>query len=164
MAKARKKSEKAKGAALSEFTGGPCPIVLHPALRGFLTYRFYKTALKLRADVNDALAGFGLLGVQLGILRVLREGPVSQVELGRSLGIDKASMVKLLDGIEELGLVERRAGKEDRREKRIHVTAAGLRMIEKAGETRQRVEDQFLSPLSAAERKQFEALLVKLTS
>src|SRR5476649_2464741 len=83
-------------------------VVVHPALKEYFTYRFYKLALRLRAEVNEALQKHGILGIQLGLIRVLElEGPASQVSLGRSLGIDKATMVKLLDDLERNGFVQR---------------------------------------------------------
>ncbi len=44
----------------------------------------------------------GLVSPQFGILRLLQLlGPMSQITLGQDLGIDKASMVKFIDGIEK---------------------------------------------------------------
>lgn len=140
-----------------------CPVVLHPALKDYFTYRLYKTAMRLRADMNAALSEHGVIGVQLGILRVLEvSGPTSQVELGRNLGIDKASMVKLLDGVEDLGFVVREADKKDRRVKWIKVTEKGRRMLKTASKVREGVEKKFLAPLSQAERQTLENLLRKL--
>jgi DNA-binding MarR family transcriptional regulator len=54
----------------------------------------------------------------------LHEG-CDQVTLGRALGINRATTMKLVDALEARGAIERRAGR-DRRTNALHLTAAGL--------------------------------------
>lgn len=137
--------------------------VVHPALRSYFTYRFYKTAIRLKAEVNLELAQHGIIGVELGILRVLDlTGPKSQVELGRGLGIDKASMVKFIDALERRGFLQRSSMEGDRRVKRIHLTAKGKKILKVGGKSRELVEKRFFAPLTKAEKKFLEEILEKL--
>jgi DNA-binding MarR family transcriptional regulator len=137
--------------------------VVHPALKGYFTYRFYKLALRLREQVNEALEEIEIVGAQLGLLRVLaQEGPASQISLGRSLGIDKASMVKFLDGLERRGLLRRVSLEGDRRVKHIQITPKGLKTLEQGTRLREAVEKDFFAPLSAQERALMDVCLAKL--
>ncbi len=137
--------------------------VIHPVLKNYLTYRFYKTALRLRADVNAALVPCGLISPQLGILRILESaGPDSQVQLGRGLGIDKATMVMLIDGLERRGFVRRVPLAGDRRVKRIEITPAGAKMLKSGVKLRDGVEKKFFAVLSRAEKNSLEKIINKL--
>lgn len=145
----------------------PCldmdPLVIHPALKGYLGYCLVRSAFKLRGMMDDALADLGLIAPMLGVMRVLREAaPISQVELGRTIGIDKASMVKVIDHLQSLGLVTRTEGAPDRRVKLIRLTGEGVKRLEKAAKIREKVEKTFLAPLSAEEQKVMRAALPKL--
>lgn len=147
----------------------PCvnmdPTVVHPALKGYLGYCLVRSAYKLRAMMDEALADLDLIAPMLGILRVLRDsGPISQIELGRAIGIDKASMVKVIDHLQATGFVTRTEGTPDRRVKLISLTANGAKRLEKAAKIRDEVERKFLAPLSAEEQKVLRAALPKLLS
>jgi DNA-binding MarR family transcriptional regulator len=143
----------------------PCeaPLIVHSALKEYFGYCLVKSAVKLRALLDQALAGHGLLAPMLGLLRVLEHsGPISQVELGRALGIDKATMVKFLDQLEAEGLVTRQEGSPDRRVKLVSLSKRGERTLVSASKVRRKVEEEFLSPLSAGERKALLSALPKL--
>ena len=57
------------------------------------------------------------LSVQLcGVLNLIAEGPISQQALGEQLGIDRTTVVELIDQLEQQGVVlRRRAGTATRR-------------------------------------------------
>lgn len=140
--------------------GEPACVVVHPALKPYFTYRFYKLALRLRAEVNLALERVSLLGIQLGLLRVLEvDGVASQVALGRAMGIDKATMVKLLDDLEHKGLVKRVASPGDRRVKQIRITGKGERKLREGERIREAAEKRFFSVLSGPEREALDRTL-----
>lgn len=54
-----------------------------------------------------------------------RRGHLSQKDLAQELEIETPTLVRVLDGMERQGLIERRAGEADRRIKEIHVTVEG---------------------------------------
>lgn len=138
-------------------------VVVHPALKEYFTYRFYKLALRLRAEVNGALEKVSIIGPQLGLLRVLEvEGPASQIALGRGMGVDKATMVKLLDDLEQKGLIQRVAVEGDRRVKHIRITPKGSRKLAEGSRIREASERRFFSALSEAERAALDRALSKL--
>ncbi|HXZ99791.1 MAG TPA: MarR family transcriptional regulator [Candidatus Binatia bacterium] len=71
---------------------------------------------------------------QLAVLRSLRDsGPQLAGRLAETAGLSPASATRLLDRLEERGLVRRHRGQSDRRCVEIHLTAQGRQL---AGEVR----------------------------
>jgi DNA-binding MarR family transcriptional regulator len=70
---------------------------------------------------------------QLRALRRLREAPKTTGELGRDLGLAPASMTRVVDRLEERGLVARTRDAEDRRRVLVAIRPDGERLL---GETR----------------------------
>lgn len=136
---------------------------VHPALGAYLGYCLYKAALRHRADLNDALTQYSLISSHLGIFCLLNsDGPKSQMELGDLLGIDKATMVKLLDGLEAQKAIQRDACTKDRRVKNVSITKSGEKLLQKLMKVRTSVEKKFLSVLTATEIDQLRKILPKL--
>lgn len=59
--------------------------------------------------------------------------PMRQKDLAASLNLDSSSVVRLLDGLQSGGLIERWEG-EDRRAKTVHLTAQGKAIVKKVEE------------------------------
>ena len=68
------------------------------------------------------------------LFELSRNEEVTQIELAQSLGIEAATLVRLLDGLEGAGLVERRHSASDRRAKTLHLTEAARPLIVKMEE------------------------------
>lgn len=135
----------------------------HPALKASFGHCFYKAALRMRVLFDVKLKPFGLIAPQYAMLSLLNFiGPVSQVNLGREMGIDKASMVKLVDGLENLKLVRRVAIHRDRRVKLIKITPKGLKFQKRSLKIRAEMEAEFLAPLTPSERKFIKKIIPKL--
>lgn len=99
--------------------------------------------------MDEALAKYGLMTPQLGILRVIHEsGLISQQDIGDFVVIDKASMVKFIDLLEKNKLVS--------------LTPKGIKTLDEVTEIRKDVEDLFLQPLSEEEKAQLRAIVPKL--
>lgn len=136
---------------------------IHPALKDNFGYVFAKSAAVYRQRLSQALDPLGLLPPQMGILFILRVSePLNQLTLGEELGIDKATMVRLIDGLEEKNLVTRESSTEDRRAKLVRITRAGREMAARLEKLRTTLESDFLAPLSESERKQLRTLIAKL--
>jgi DNA-binding MarR family transcriptional regulator len=109
-----------------------------------------------------ALASVGLKAQHLGVLILLQDGPLVQARLSERLDVFKPVMVTLVNELEELGLVRRRAHPRDRRAVQVHLLPAGLRRIREAERVSRRASDEFLAPLTPRQRQTFQHLLVKL--
>src|SRR5918995_2425260 len=132
------------------------PTVLSDRL-GFLLGRAH---LAHRSIAGQALASLGLGVKEFGALAVLvEEGPLSQQRLGERQGVDRTTMVAVVDGLEGSGLVERRRNPLDRRAYSLHATPKGRRLLGQAGEAEKRAEDEFLAPLPARDRRHLKQVL-----
>jgi DNA-binding MarR family transcriptional regulator len=124
---------------------------------GFLLQRAHR---RLRTSLNEALAPSGLAIAHVGVLGLLfGYGPLSQRRLIELLDADKSTMVNLIDDLEEQQLAERRPDPDDRRAHAVHLTDAGRRRLAELGPRVRQVQDAFLAPLSATERRQLDDLL-----
>lgn len=89
--------------------------------------RIAETARRWRQLLDEQLRGTGLSQARwLVLLHLSRLGDgTSQTSLAQSIGIEGASLVRLLDDLESRNLVERRVDPQDRRAKHPHLTNAG---------------------------------------
>jgi MarR family transcriptional regulator for hemolysin len=93
--------------------------------------RILPLARRWRAEADAAVADLGLSDATGWlVLHVGRLGDgVRQIELAAALDIQGASLVRLVDQVEALGLVGRRTDAQDRRANRIFLTDAGRAMV-----------------------------------
>jgi MarR family transcriptional regulator, lower aerobic nicotinate degradation pathway regulator len=118
-----------------------------------------------RGITQRALAPLGLGPKGLGALSLLvQEGPLSQQRLGEKQGVDRTTMVAVVDELERAGFVERRRDPSDRRAYSLRATAEGRQVLPRAGDAAQRAEDEFLAPLPTADRRRLKQLLRTLLS
>src|SRR5438445_12084361 len=78
------------------------------------------------------LAPMGLSVQLCGVLNRLAVGPISQHDLGDQLGIDRTTMVELIDDLEKQGAVIRRRNPADRRSYALSLTPRGRALQNKA--------------------------------
>jgi len=75
--------------------------------------------------------GYQLSAQDFGILfRLLKQGAMTQVEIGTLMMRDKTTITRRVDGLVKKQLVERNPDPDDRRYYRIALTAAGNRALE----------------------------------
>ena len=79
-----------------------------------------------RSRLDERLRHTGLTQARWLVLLQLSQmgGALSQKELAGSVGVEGPTLVRVLDKLEQQGLVERRASEEDRRVKTIHLAEA----------------------------------------
>jgi len=87
---------------------------------------------------------------------------IAQIELGTHLGVDKASIVALLDRLERAGLIERRRCTRDRRRQGIFLTDSGAIELEALMIKVRRVERHMTNRFNKAELDQFLGFLQRL--
>ena len=107
----------------------------------------------------------GLHPYHFAILLALDQGShETQGSIADALGYDRGQLVGLLDELEERGLVERQRDPNDRRRHLVELTADGKRTLRRLRALARALEDDFLEPLSDAERDKLQALLLKLAA
>ncbi len=112
-----------------------------------------QTARRWRRAVDRRLQPFGLTeATWLPLIRLARAPkPMRQKELAASLSLDNSSVVRLLDGLETAGLIERREEPDDRRAKAIVLTSAGRKTVDRVEKVAREVRDEALADLSDRE-------------
>jgi DNA-binding MarR family transcriptional regulator len=123
-----------------------------PALASRLGYLLKHAQLRLAGLTASAMAPFGVTGRQCAVLIAIdSKAPLSQQEVARRLGVDRTTMVVLIDELETKGLVQRRPHPGDRRKNVVALTEAGRITLEKATRAGDEAERRFLATLSGDE-------------
>ena len=112
-----------------------------------------------------ALEPLDINGRQLAVLVVLDAAePLSQLDAAKELGVDRTTMVLLVDDLEHKGLVERRRSPDDRRKNIVGLTAHGKETLVEGERLHQAVEKAFLAELTPIEAELFLRILKKLAT
>jgi len=124
---------------------------------GFLLRRMYQIAA---AVFENACADLGLTTAQYGVLIIVHSEPgIDQTRLARALAFDKVTVMRVLRGLEERGLVQRVASG---RQKTLALTEAGQHLLAQARERAEAASKRLMSPLDSAEQAQLLRLLKTL--
>lgn len=131
-----------------------------PELANHLGYLFKHARLQLTELTAAALAPHGINGRELAVLVVLAEGePASQQQAAGRLGVDRTTMVALIDALEDKGLVTRHPHADDRRKNVVELTPTGQDTLRLAGQASAEAESRFLAPLTEPVAQQFKDVL-----
>ncbi|MGK5683716.1 MarR family winged helix-turn-helix transcriptional regulator [Actinoplanes sp. URMC 104] len=97
-----------------------------PSLDSEITWLLHRAAQRLRAATGEVAEQHDLTLREYIVLSALDKSPgLTQGELGRSLGLDKTTLMSELDRLERRGLVERRHAARDRRLRIPVITGEG---------------------------------------
>ena len=131
-----------------------------PELANHLGYLLKHARLQMTEFTSAALAPHGINGRELAVLVVLAEGePASQQQAAGRLGVDRTTMVALIDALEDKGLVTRHPHADDRRKNVVELTPTGQDTLRLAGQASDEAERQFLAPLAEPAAQQFKDVL-----
>jgi MarR family transcriptional regulator for hemolysin len=121
--------------------------------RAHLGTRFSIVARRWRRSLDAGLAESGLTDATWMPLVHLEAcgGGVTQKQLAKHVGIEGASLVRLLDILERQGLVERRSDESDGRARRIHLTPQGEVQLQKVRSSLRQTENELLQDLTDIE-------------
>ena len=115
------------------------------------------------AVFQDFLAGMGALALtpgQFGVLALIQANPgLSQSTLGRAMGVDRSTVVSVIDRLEGRGLVLRAPHTTDGRSYALRLSAQGMRRFAEALKRVYRHERRVAHRLNAAEREKLLELL-----
>ncbi|MBL8662100.1 MAG: MarR family transcriptional regulator [Candidatus Odyssella sp.] len=156
------KTEGAHGAARGNAAAagaGAAPFDLYET-PGFLVRRLHQIVV---SACYEGWGGLDISPVQYGALMAVRAFPgIDQRGLARAIAIDRSSIGAVSGQLERRGLIARRTGRRDKRNKELFLTARGAAVLRRAQPLAWEIQDRILAPLPARERAEFVRLLAKL--
>jgi DNA-binding MarR family transcriptional regulator len=103
------------------------------ALRDSTAFLITRAQQYAHREFLAALQPLGIEPRHFGTMRALRiVGPATQGQLGELLDVSPATVVQIVDHLEDQGLVTRERDPADRRVYRLHLTADAERVVEEA--------------------------------
>jgi DNA-binding MarR family transcriptional regulator len=131
-----------------------------PSLIGF---NIRRAQIALWRDFNRSFSDADVRpGVFSALLLANANPGIAQIDIANQLGIDKASVVSLVDRMESAGWVERRRSTEDRRRQGLFLTAAGVKVCRSLRKEMIEHERKFVSRYSEQELRLLISLLRRL--
>ena len=133
------------------------------ALAGQVGFLLARAHLVARAQADAALDKLGLsMKAYAALATLMSAGPVSQQNLSRRIGMDPATMVDVIDSLEQAGHLVRRRNPDDRRSYSLVVTARGKQLYRRAEQAVGAAEAETLKRIKPAERAALMQLLGKI--
>lgn len=138
---------------------------LGPGLSRRLTYLLKYALVTLDELHEEHLAPSGINTRELAVLLLLDDRePESQQQAAQRLGVDRTTMVGLLDGLESKALVARRPDPADRRRNVVELTDTGHQTLESATRASDQAEEQLLADLGKADATRLRQLLGRIAT
>lgn len=111
------------------------------------------------------LGKLGFTAAQWPILRAVADGqtPIA-ADLCRRLNYDTGSMTRMLNRLEEKGVIVREPGTEDRRVVRLRITPAGRKIYPRLRDATIRVLNRLVAGFNTAEVQQLHEQLARMRS
>lgn len=132
-------------------------------LSDFLGYQLRLAYIATSRHFADAMARLDLTQKQTGVLWLIgANGGASQSAIARELGMDRASMMAIVDRLQERALVTRERSLHDGRRQALHLTAKGRKLLAQAKATLDRHEHWLTSRFSADEQAMLTQLLARI--
>lgn len=136
---------------------------LPESLTRYTGFLIAKAHQRLWTLFNDECKRLGMDVPCCGVLQLLEEfGPLSQQQLGKKLRIDRTTMVKMVDALEEAKLATRKDHPEDRRIYLVEITGVGRKSLADIQSLAEAMEKQLLAPFSEEEVKVIRRALLTL--
>ncbi len=122
---------------------------------------------RVRAEVMDALdrelAVHDMSAAQMIVLSTLATGEADSASgLCKGISYDPGAMTRMIDRLEQKGLVRRRPHPEDRRTMNLELTAEGQQLYPKLAAVKDAVLKRFLAGFSDAEVATLDRLLNRM--
>jgi DNA-binding MarR family transcriptional regulator len=128
-------------------------------------YHLRRAQIAVFQDFAREMASFGVTPGQFGVLQVVAANPgLSQSELAKAIGVDRSTVVAVIDRLEEQDLVVRAPSPTDRRSHALQLSETGRRLVEELVPRVRRHEERIAASLSPRERSRLIELLRRISS
>lgn len=124
-------------------------------------YQLRRATTAMLADLMESLNGTGLRPSEASVLFLIEANPrITQSDIGRILGVQRANMVPLIARLDEDALIERVP--VDGRSHGLRLTKAGRAKTRAVAARIAHHEKRFFAPLSEEECRTLRAMLRRL--
>jgi DNA-binding MarR family transcriptional regulator len=128
-----------------------------------LGYCIKRAQVRTYTMLFDMVMAGEMTPARMTALNIIDTDPgINQSALAAQLGITGPSVVKVVDALERLGLIDRRLTEGDRRTRSLFLTRHGVAELKTLRENAARYEEAIARKLSADERRTLIALLDKV--
>ena len=125
-----------------------------------LLFEINETARAIRRAFDQRAVDLGVTRVQWKTLARLKRQPgLRQVELAEILEMEPITLCRVIDRLEEFGLVERKPDPADRRAWRLEITPKAEPLIRKLKAVAAELTEQALSGMNSSEAEVFRSNL-----
>ncbi len=132
-------------------------------LPGLIGYQLRKAQTAVFQDFSVSLKDCDITPGQFGVLVLIAANAgLNQTSLGNALGIDRSTVVAVIDKLEARGLVERAPAPGDRRSYALHLSEQGADLLARARKLVTAHEERIAGDLNAGEQVQLISLLSRL--
>lgn len=116
-------------------------------IRDQFPFAVARVTRRWRKLLDERLKDLGVTQARWSTMVYLQRGGegLTQRELAHLMAIENPTLVRLLDSLEEQGLIERRPCKRDRRARRLYLTSAGERFMKDLNERGDVLRDEMLA-------------------
>jgi len=143
-------------------TEGSLDFDILPELMG---YHMRRAQLRIFQDFAETMRDVQITPGQFGVLALIASNPgMTQSACARAVGIERSTMVAVIDALEQRKLVERRPSPVDKRSYALVLTMGGIKLMEELRPLVRRHEDRLTAGLSGPERRQLIDLLRRLSA
>ncbi len=128
-----------------------------------LGYHLRRAQLAVFADFARSMSGIDLTPGQFGVLARIAANPgLSQSALGRAVGIERSTVVSVIDRLERRKLVVRGEAEGDRRANALVLSEEGQKLFREASRRVRLHERRIARGLTPTEAKALAAMLRKM--
>ena len=132
-------------------------------LEQLLGYHLRRAQGAVHRDYLSILGALKLTQKQTAVMWLVQGNPgVAQGAVGSALGMDRATMMALVDRLEARGLLRRIRSRVDARSRELHATPAGVQLLGSVRERIDRHETRMKRQFNAAELRTLQRLLQRL--
>lgn len=137
--------------------------ISYGVLPTLIGYNLRRAQLKVFQNFQSRMAPFDVTPGQFGVLTLISENAgLSQSDLGAALGIDRSTMVAVIDRLESRGLVVRAPSPNDRRSYALQLSDHGKQTLADIMPELHRHESAIAAALSKSEQATLISLLRRI--
>ena len=122
-------------------------------MRDQFPFAVARVTRRWRKMLDERLKDLGVTQARWSTMVYLEKGGegLTQRELASLMAIENPTLVRLLDSLEQLNLIERRPCPNDRRARRLHLTNAGRAFMDDLSERAEVLREEMLEGISDKE-------------